>query len=105
MTRSLAAVAVAALLGLAIAAGLSYGVSVATSENSLLSGASPDAGLELAPGKSGMDEVRTPRDKPVVVTVGPGGDAVVESQGGPQLIPGDSGNSSQYARQSRGQDD
>lgn len=94
-----------ALVGLSLAAGLSYGVAIATSENGLLSGASPDSGLSLAPGKTGLDEVRTPKDKPVVVEVTPGGKAVVKSQGGPNLIPGDSGDSSAYARRSRNEDD
>lgn len=96
---------VLALIGLMLAAGLSYGVSVATSEQSLLSGASRDDGLELAPGDLGIERVRTPEDKPVVVRVGPGGKAVVQSQGGPPLIPAGSGNSSDWVRKARSQDD
>lgn len=96
---------VIAAFGLAAAAGLSFVVSSATGESAVLANESPDAGLELVPGRSGIKEVRTPEDKPVVVNVSAGGKAVVQSNGGPALIPDDSGNAAEYIRKSRSEDD
>ena len=93
-----------AALGLAVAAGLCVAVGAFTSENDLMSTASPEAGLKLAPGNEGVTSMRKVSDKPVVVKV-TGDKAVVQSNGGAPVLPGDAGSSGAPTRNSANEDD
>lgn len=93
-----------AAIGLAVAAALCIAVATLTSENDLMSTASPEAGLKLAPGNEGVTSMRKVSDKPVVVKV-TGDKAVVQSKGSAPLLPGDSGSSGSHSRNSRLEDD
>lgn len=105
MQASTFRVLLVAAVGLAIAGGLSWLVASSTRETSLLSGASPEAGLRLAPGNELATSIPKPGDKPVVVKIGADGKAVVQSRGTAPLIQDVSGSGAVFTRNSRNQDD
>ncbi len=76
-----------ALLGVVVAALLGYAVVSMTREGDLLSSVPEDAGLALTPGSAATKSMRKTTDKPLVVSVGSDGKAVVDSRGGAPVVP------------------
>lgn len=93
-----------AAIGLVVVALLGYGVVALTTERNLLSSVPEDAGMRLAPG-AGDRSMRKPGDKPVVISVGPDGQAVIKSRGDAPAAPSVSSGSMQHTRNSRNEDD
>jgi hypothetical protein len=94
-----------ATLGLVVAALLGYAVVAMTREGDLLSSVPADAGLALTPGSPKAKSMRNTTDKPVVVSVGADGKAVVQSTGGAPVAPGVGSVTGRGATNGRSSDD